>query len=78
MGPRGKALPEKAKRLPRAAQHPGFAMLSLFKRKRVPPTVSAPPTPTSPAEPGKGLVRPEPAASLLATPRRQWAVPVCV
>jgi len=46
-------------------------MLSLFKRKRVPPTVSAPPTPTSPAEPGKGLMRPEPAASLLATPRRQ-------
>ena len=71
MGPRGKALPEKAKRLPRAARHPGFAMLSLFKRKRVPPTASAPPTPTSPAEPGKGLVRPEPAASLLATPRRQ-------
>ncbi len=71
MGPRGKALPEKAKRLLRAARHPGFAMLSLFKRKRVPPTASAPPTPTSPAEPGKGLVRPEPAASLLATPRRQ-------
>ena len=71
MGPRGKALPEKAKRLPRAARHPGFAMLSLFKRKRVPPTASASPTPTSPAEPGKGLVRPEPAASLLATPRRQ-------
>jgi len=46
-------------------------MLSLFKRKRVPPTAGAPPTPTSPAEPGKGLVRPEPAASLLATPRRQ-------
>ncbi|MBX3668518.1 MAG: TraI domain-containing protein [Rhodocyclaceae bacterium] len=46
-------------------------MLSLFKRKRVPPTASAPPTLTSPAEPGKGLVRPEPAASLLATPRRQ-------
>ena len=71
MGPRGKALPEKAKRLPRAAQHPGFAMLSLFKRKPVPPTAGAPPTPTSPAEPGKGLVRPEPAAALLATPRRQ-------
>lgn len=46
-------------------------MLSLFKRKRVPPTAGAPPTPTSPAEPGKGLVRPESAASLLATPRRQ-------
>jgi len=71
MGPRGKALPKKAKRLPRAARHPGFAMLSLFKRKRVPSTAGAPPTPTSPAEPGKGLVRPESAASLLATPRRQ-------
>jgi len=70
MGPRGKALPEKAKRLPRTARHPGFAMLSLFKRKRVPPTAGAA-SPTSPAEPGKGLVRPEPAASLLATPRRQ-------
>ena len=46
-------------------------MLSLFKRKRVPPTAAAPPTPIFPAEPGKGLVRPEPAASLLATPRRQ-------
>ena len=46
-------------------------MLSLFKRKRVPSTVSAPPTLSSSAEPGKGLVRPEPAASLLATPRRQ-------
>jgi len=45
-------------------------MLSLFKRKRVPPTAGAA-SPTSPAEPGKGLVRPEPAASLLATPRRQ-------
>jgi integrating conjugative element relaxase (TIGR03760 family) len=46
-------------------------MLSLFKRKRVPPADSAPPTPSSPAEPGKGLMRPEPAAALLATPRRQ-------
>jgi integrating conjugative element relaxase (TIGR03760 family) len=46
-------------------------MLSLFKRKRVPSTAGAPPTSTSPAEPGKGLVRPEPAASLLAPPRRQ-------
>lgn len=46
-------------------------MLSLFKRKRVPSTAGAPPTLTSPAEPGKGLMRPESAASLLATPRRQ-------
>ena len=46
-------------------------MLSLFKRKRVPPAASAPPTPISTANPGKGLVRPEPAAAQLATPRRQ-------
>jgi integrating conjugative element relaxase (TIGR03760 family) len=46
-------------------------MLSLFKRKRVPASASALLTPTSPTEPGKGLMRPEPAASLLATPRRQ-------
>ena len=46
-------------------------MLSLFQRKRVPPSASAPPTPTSSAEPGKGLMRPASAASLLATPRRQ-------
>ena len=45
-------------------------MLSLFQRKRVPPAASAP-TPKPSAEPGKGLMRPEPAASLLATPRRQ-------
>ena len=70
MGPRGKALPEKAKRLSRPARRPGFSMLSLFQRKRVPPAASAP-TPKPSAEPGKGLMRPEPAASLLATPRRQ-------
>jgi integrating conjugative element relaxase (TIGR03760 family) len=46
-------------------------MLSLFQRKRVPPAASGPPMPTPPAELGKGLMRPEPAASLLATPRRQ-------
>lgn len=40
-------------------------MLALFKRKR-----PAPPE-TGPAMPPKGLTRPEPAASLLATPRRQ-------
>ena len=45
-------------------------MLSLFQRKRIPPAASAP-TPKPCAEPGKGLMRPEPAASLLATPRRQ-------
>ena len=45
-------------------------MLSLFQRKRVSPAASAP-MPKPSAEPGKGLMRPEPAASLLATPRRQ-------
>ncbi len=44
-------------------------MLSLFQRKRVSPTTAAAPTPS--AEPPKGLTRPESAASLLATPRRQ-------
>jgi len=46
-------------------------MLSLFQRKRPSPSSGAAPTPTPPADPGKGLMRPEPAASLLATPRRQ-------
>ncbi|MFU3032671.1 MobH family relaxase [Pseudomonas aeruginosa] len=46
-------------------------MLSLFQRKRPPPTSGVGPAPTPPADPGKGLTRPEPAASLLATPRRQ-------
>ena len=44
-------------------------MLSLFQRKRVPPTSGTPPT--SAIETPKGLTRPESAASLLATPRRQ-------
>ncbi|QDX81531.1 relaxase [Denitratisoma sp. DHT3] len=44
-------------------------MLSLFQRKRVPPTTGTPPT--SAIEAPKGLMRPESAASLLATPRRQ-------
>ena len=43
-------------------------MLSLFQRKRVRPAVSVQPTPT---EASKGLMWPESAASLLATPRRQ-------
>ena len=46
-------------------------MLSLFQRKRPPPASGAAPTPTHPADPGKGLMRPEQAASLMATPRRQ-------
>mgnify|MGYP001079171664 CR=1 FL=1 len=44
-------------------------MLSLFQRKRVPPAAGTPPT--SAIETPKGLTRPESAASLLATPRRQ-------
>ena len=46
-------------------------MLSLFQRKRPPPSSGTTPTPIPPADTGKGLMRPEPAASLLATPRRQ-------
>ncbi|WP_321897227.1 MobH family relaxase [Burkholderia cepacia] len=44
-------------------------MLSLFHRKKAPPV--ARPSPAPPIELPKGLIRPEPAASLLATPRRQ-------
>src|SRR3546814_18936569 len=56
--------PEKAKRRPRAARHPGFAMLSLFQRKRVPPTAGTPPT--SAIENPQGLMQQASAASLLA------------
>lgn len=44
-------------------------MLSLFQRKRVPPTSGATPAPLT--DPPKGLTRPQSAASLLATPRRR-------
>jgi len=44
-------------------------MLSLFQRKRAAVATAASPTPA--ANPPKGLLRPESAASLLATPRRQ-------
>ncbi|PZP59295.1 MAG: relaxase [Rhizobium sp.] len=44
-------------------------MLSLFQRKR--PPVAAAPSPASATDLLKGLTRPESAASLLATPRRQ-------
>ncbi|NPY76537.1 relaxase, partial [Pseudomonas aeruginosa] len=44
-------------------------MLSLFQRKR--PPVAAAPTPPPVTDLPKGLLRPESAASLLATPRRQ-------
>ena len=45
-------------------------MLSLFQRKRVPPAAGAAAHAPS-SEPSKGLLRPQPAAALLATPRRQ-------
>src|SRR3546814_17486319 len=44
-------------------------MLTLFQRKRLLPANDATPIPL--AVPPKGLIRPESAASLLATPRRQ-------
>ncbi|AOY95945.1 TraI domain-containing protein [Pseudomonas sp. ZM23] len=44
-------------------------MLSLFQRKR--PPVAAAPSPPPAADLPKGLMRPDSAASLLATPRRQ-------
>ncbi|WCM86876.1 MobH family relaxase [Acidovorax sp. NCPPB 3576] len=44
-------------------------MFALFQRKRPPPPAQAPHQDAAPK--GKGLTRPEPAASLLATPRRQ-------
>ncbi|MCB5206793.1 MobH family relaxase [Methylovorus mays] len=44
-------------------------MLSLFQRKR--PPVAAAPSPAPATDLPKGLLRPESAASLLATPRRQ-------
>ncbi len=44
-------------------------MLSLFQRKRASLAAASPPTPAT--HPSKGLLRPESAASLLATPRRQ-------
>lgn len=44
-------------------------MLSLFQRKR--PSVAAAPSPAPATDLPKGLMRPESAASLLATPRRQ-------
>jgi integrating conjugative element relaxase (TIGR03760 family) len=46
-------------------------MLSLFQPKWPQPPSGAAPTPTSSADPAKGLLRPEAAAALMATPRRQ-------
>ena len=45
-------------------------MLFLFQRKR--PPVAAAPSPAPALDLPKGLLRPESAASLLATPRRQF------
>lgn len=59
--------PEKEKALPFTATS-GDIMFALFQRKR---SASAPMAPTEAAVKGKGLTRPESAASLLATPRRQ-------
>ena len=59
--------PEKEKALPSTATS-GDIMFALFQRKR---SASAPMAPTEAAVKGKGLTRPESAASLLATPRRQ-------
>lgn len=44
-------------------------LLSLLQRKRVPPAATA--VPAAPPDTPKGLMRPQSAASLLATPRRQ-------
>ena len=59
--------PEKEKALPSTATS-GDIMFALFQRKR---SASAPMAPTEAAVKGKGLTRPESAASLLSTPRRQ-------
>ncbi|MDD3673889.1 MobH family relaxase [Thauera propionica] len=44
-------------------------MLTLFQRKKAPPSAGT--SPSGPAEASKGLTRPQSAAALLATPRRQ-------
>ncbi|MBX6317031.1 MobH family relaxase [Pigmentiphaga sp.] len=44
-------------------------MLSLFQRKKTPPATSPPPMPA--IDPPKGLLRPQSATALLATPRRK-------
>ena len=63
------ALPKKAKRPSDQPCYPGVHMLSLFQRKWVPPSTVSPLT--SAMDSHEGSIRPEPAASLLATPRRQ-------
>ena len=44
-------------------------MLTLFRHKKAPPSTAT--SPSGPAEPSKGLTRPQSAAVLLATPRRR-------
>jgi len=67
MGQGERLYPEKEKALPSTATS-GDIMFALFQRKH---SASAPMAPTEAAGKGKGLTRPESAASLLATPRRQ-------
>ena len=68
-GSKGKgSIPKRQKGLPFGPQQ-DTRMLSLFQRKR-PPVAAAPTLPPATDLP-KGLLRPESAASLLATPRRQ-------
>jgi integrating conjugative element relaxase (TIGR03760 family) len=68
-GARGKALPRKGQKASRSAHHQDTYMLSLFQRKQA--SVAAAPSPAPAPDLPNGLTRPETAASLLATPRRQ-------
>ncbi len=69
MGCKGKGPTQKGEKASRLASHQDTHMLSLFQRKR--PPVAAAPSPAPTTDLPKGLIWPESAASLLATPRRQ-------
>lgn len=69
MGCKGKGPTRKGEKASRLASHQEIHMLSLFQRKR--PAVAAAPSPAPTTDLPKGLIWPESAASLLATPRRQ-------
>jgi hypothetical protein len=69
MGCKGKGPTRKGEKASRLARHQDTHMLSLFQRKR--PPVAAAPSPAPVTDLPKGLLQPESAASLLATPRRQ-------
>ena len=69
MGCKGKGPTRKGEKASRLARHQDTHMLSLFQRKR--PPVAAAPSPAPATDLPKGLIWPESAASLLATPRRQ-------